>query len=214
MATSTRSHVGNDISDDGAAGRSGDTAGAKMHFHRMDDMTRGDFAVLRRVHEQNLERLPDLLLSLLDSLGGDEAYPVDRRTHSLQAATRALRDGRDEEYVVVALLHDIGEALGPLNHGEVLAAVLRPFISEANHWMLLHHPLFQTYFYGGNVGIDPNGREAFRDNPYFERTAEFCAQYDEVSFDPDYSSEPLETFVPMVRRVLAKSWTPPGLEPK
>ncbi|MBK6764298.1 MAG: HD domain-containing protein [Micrococcales bacterium] len=181
-----------------------------MHFRRMDDMTPADFEVLRHVHEENLERLPDLLLGLLDSLGGDEAYPVDRKTHSLQAATRALRDGREEEYVVVALLHDIGEALGPLNHGEVIAAILKPFISEANHWMLEHHPLFQTYFYGGNVGIDPDGRNAYRDNPYFERTAQFCALYDEVSFDPDYPNEPVETFVPMVRRVLSKQWEPPN----
>lgn len=181
-----------------------------MHFRRMDDMTPEDFGVLREVHEQNLHRLPDLLLGLLDSLGGDEAYPVDRKTHSLQAATRALRDGRDEEYVVVALLHDIGEALGPLNHGEVIAAILKPFIGEANHWTLEHHPLFQTYFYGGNVGIDPNARDAYRDSPYFERTAEFCALYDEVSFDPDYPNEPLETFIPMVRRVLSKAWEPPS----
>lgn len=181
-----------------------------MHFRRMDDMTPGDFEVLKQVHEENLDRLPDLLLGLLDSLGGDEAYPVDRKTHSLQAATRALRDGRDEEYVVMALLHDIGEALGPLNHGEVIAAILKPFISEANHWTLEHHPLFQTYFYGSNVGIDPDGRDTYRDSPYFERTAEFCALYDEVSFDPDYPNEPVATFVPMVRRVLAKGWEPPS----
>jgi len=181
-----------------------------MHFRRMDDMTPGDFEVLKQVHEENLDHLPDLLLGLLDSLGGDEAYPVDRKTHSLQAATRALRDGRDEEYVVMALLHDIGEALGPLNHGEVIAAILKPFISEANHWTLEHHPLFQTYFYGSNVGIDPDGRDTYRDSPYFERTAEFCALYDEVSFDPDYPNEPVATFVPMVRRVLAKRWEPPS----
>ena len=181
-----------------------------MHFHTMEDMTRDDFAVLRRVHEKNLDQLPDLLVTLLRTLGGDEAYPVDRLTHSLQAATRALRDGRDEEYVIVALLHDVGEALGPLNHGEVIASVLHPFISEANHWMLLHHPLFQTYFYGGNVGIDPNGRDAFRDSPYFEQTAEFCAKYDEVSFDPAYPNGPMETFIPMLRRVPSKKWTPPN----
>jgi len=190
--------------------RSDEASPGKMHFRRMDEMNVADFAVLRHVHEKNLAQLPDLLLRLLRSLGGDEAYPVDRLTHSRQAATRALRDGRDQEYVVVALLHDVGEALGPLNHGEVIASVLRPFISEANHWMLLYHPLFQTYFYGSHVGIDPNGREVHRGSPYFERTAEFCALYDEVSFDPDYPSEPLETFVPMLRRVLSKRWTPPG----
>ena len=182
----------------------------KMHFHALADMDRPDFEILRAVHERNLANLPDLLLRMLDDLGGDEAYPVDRREHSLQAATRALRDGRDEEYVVVALLHDVAETLGPLNHGEVVAAILQPFISDANHWMLQHHPLFQTYFYGSHVGIDPNGRDAYRDHPHFERTAEFCALYDEVSFDPDYPSEPVETFIPMVRRVLSTTWAPPG----
>jgi predicted HD phosphohydrolase len=180
-----------------------------MHFHTMDDMSVEDFAVLRRVHEQNLAALPDLLLGMLDTLGGDDAYPVDRRTHSIQAATRALRDGRDEEYVVMALLHDVTETLGPLNHGDVIAAILKPFISEANHWTLAHHPIFQTYYYGEHVGVDPHGRDAFRESPYFERTIEFCSLYDEVSFDPDYPLEPIETFEPMVRRVLAKPWQPP-----
>ena len=187
-----------------------DSEKPKMQFHKMDDMTPSDFEILKKIHEENLDGLPDLLLRLLSDLGGDDEYPVDRLTHSLQAATRALRDGRDEEYVVVALLHDVGEALGPLNHGEVIGSVLKPFISEANHWMLINHPLFQTYFYGSHVGIDPNGREIYRENPYFDRTAEFCAKYDEVSFDPDYIVEPLETFVPMVRRVLSKKWTAPG----
>ncbi|WP_322757928.1 HD domain-containing protein [Synechococcus sp. CBW1107] len=188
--------------------------GERMRFHRMDEMSPDDFRLLRTVHEQNLLQLPDLLLDLLERLGGDEAYPVDRRTHSLQAATRALRDGRDEETVVVALLHDVGEALGPLNHGEVIAAILKPFIREENHWMLAHHPVFQTYFYGSQVGIDPNGREAYRESPHFAYTAEFCALYDEVSFDPDYPQEPIETFIPMVRRVLRRPWDTPAPEPE
>ena len=127
----------NSIVPDSNLGDSSAPASGKMHFHSMEEMSCDDFAILKRVHEENLEKLPDLLLSLLNSLGGDEAYPVDRLSHSLQAATRALRDGRDEEYVVVALLHDVGEALGPMNHGEVIGAVLHPFISDANHWMLV-----------------------------------------------------------------------------
>ena len=181
----------------------------QMHFRRMDAGTDADFAVLAHVHEQNVAALPDLLMGMLTRLHADAAYPVDRCEHSLQAATRALRDGRDEEYVVCALLHDIGESLGPFNHGDIVAAVLRPFISEANHWMLAHHPVFQVYFYGQHLGIDPNERDAYRDSPYFDRTAEFCALYDEVSFDAAYDSEPMSTFEPMVRRVLHKDWTPP-----
>jgi predicted HD phosphohydrolase len=86
---------------------------------------------------------------------------------------------------------------------------LRPFVSEANRWMLEHHPVFQIYFYARHLGLDPNARDRYRDSPYFDRTAEFCARYDEVSFDPAYPSEPMATFAPMVRRVLHRGWTPP-----
>jgi predicted HD phosphohydrolase len=186
----------------------------KMHFTRMDEGTRADFQVLQRVHEQNLANLPDLLLDMLKSLKGDEAYPVDRLTHCLQTATRAHRDGKDEEYVVCCLLHDACEALGPFNHGEVIAAILRPFIGDANRWMLEMHGIFQTYFYGEQIGIDKNQRERYRSSPYYDRTVEFTAKYDEVSFDPDYPCEPLSTFEPMVRRLLSKEWSPPAAAPE
>jgi predicted HD phosphohydrolase len=182
----------------------------RMHFRRMDEGTDADFALLARVHRENVAALPDLLMGMLTRLKGDEAYPVDRCEHSLQTATRSLRDGRDEEYVVCALLHDVGESLGPFNHGEVAAAILGPFVSEGNAWMLAHHPVFQAYFFGQHLGIDPNERDAYRGSPHFDRTAEFCALYDEVSFDPGYASEPMSTFEPMVRRVLHKEWTPPS----
>jgi predicted HD phosphohydrolase len=182
----------------------------KMRFRRMDEGTRDDYEVLKRVHEHNLATLPDLLLGLLSDLGADINYPISRLEHSLQSATRALRDGRDEEYVVCALLHDIGESLGPLNHGEVVASILAPFVTEENRWMLANHPVFQVYFYGSYLDIDPNARDKFIGHPCFEQTAEFTALYDEVSFDPDYESEPLATFEPMVRRVLTRDWTPPS----
>src|ERR1700712_5619223 len=102
----------------------------RMHFRRMDAGTDDDFAVLAKVHEQNVAVLPDLLMGMLTNLKGDINYPVDRCDHSLQTATRALRDGRDEEYVVCAVLHDIGESLGPFNHGDVVAAVMKPFVAE------------------------------------------------------------------------------------
>lgn len=181
----------------------------QMHFRRMDQGTDADFAVLARVHEQNMHRLPSLLMGMLADLRADSAYPVDRLTHSLQTATRALQAGADDEMVVVALFHDVGESLGPMNHGEVAAAILHPFISEANHWLLAHHGLFQTYFYGEHLGLDPNARDVYRSSPHYEATARFCAEWDEVSFDPDYPTEPMSTFEPIVRRVLPDHWVPP-----
>ena len=182
----------------------------KMHFTRMDQGTDEDFKVLKRVHEQTLHELPDRLIRLLDSLGSDTAYNITRRDHCLQAATRALRDGKDEEYVVVALLHDIGESLGPFNHGEVIASILKPFICRSNYFMLQQHGLFQTYFFAAHMGLNPNARDQFKNDPAYERTVEFCAKYDEVSFDPSYRNEPISTFEPMVRQVLTKVWTPPA----
>ncbi|MEO1043138.1 MAG: HD domain-containing protein [Pseudomonadota bacterium] len=144
------------------------------------------------------------ILDHLKLLDGDfGGFPVDRLTHCLQTATRAHRDGRDEEYVVCALLHDIGDTLGGYNHQDVAAAILKPFISEKNHWMIANHGIFQGYYFFHHVGLDRNMRDQFKDHPHYQYTAEFCHKYDQTAFDPDYESEPLEFFVPMVERVFA-----------
>jgi predicted HD phosphohydrolase len=185
-----------------------------MHYRRMDEGTDEDFAVLRHVHEQTLRAVPERLFAMLGELKQDTAYNITRYDHCLQAATRALRDNKDEEYVAVALLHDVCEPLGPFNHGEVVASILRPFISRDNHWMLVQHGLFQTYFYAQHMGLDPNARDIYKSDPAYEQTIEFCARYDELSFDPDYKNEPLSTFEPMVRRLLQKKWVAPSQMPR
>lgn len=182
----------------------------KMQFTRMDQGTDEDFQILKRVHEDTLKQLPDRLLAMLDDLSGDQAYNLDRRDHSLQAATRAMRDGADEELIVVALFHDVGEALGPMNHGEIVAAILHPFISEENYNLLKYHGLFQTYFFGSHLGLDPNARDKYQHERWYQKTVDFCAKYDEVSFDPAYRNEPMSRFEPMVRRLLDKRWLPPA----
>jgi predicted HD phosphohydrolase len=182
----------------------------RMRFSRMDQGTDEDFRILTRVHQRTLAALPDTLFEMLEDLSGDQAYNINRRDHGLQTATRALRDGADEEMVVVALFHDIGEALGPFNHGEIAAAILHPFVSEDNYWLLKHHGLFQTYFYGAHLGLDPNARDRYKDHPAYQRTVDFCGRWDEISFDPAYPNEPPSTFEPIVRRVLDKTWRPPG----
>ena len=151
------------------------------------------------------EALADRVLDHLRLLGGDYGgFVVDRLTHSLQSASLAERDGRDEEYVVCALLHDIGDTLGCFNHPDVAAAMLRPFVSERNHWMVAKHFIFQGYYYFHLMGGDRDLRDRYRDEPWFDYTAEFCEKYDQNAFDPNYDTLPLEHFEPIVRRVLAK----------
>jgi predicted HD phosphohydrolase len=145
------------------------------------------------------------VLAHLRLLDGDfGGFPIDRLTHSLQTATRAHRDGRPESYVVMALLHDIGDTLGSYNHPEIAAAILHPFVSEEEHWICRNHGAFQGYYYFHYLGIDRNVREKYRDSPYFDACAEFCAKYDQSAFDPDYDTLPLEFFEPMLRRVMAR----------
>jgi len=149
--------------------------------------------------------LPDRILTHLQLLDGDfGGFPVDRLTHCLQAATLAHRDGRDQEYVVCALLHDIGDTLGSYNHADIGAAILKPFVSEANHWMLAHHGIFQGHYFFHHLGMDRNMRDAFQAAPHYAQTAEFCAKYDGPAFDQNAETLPLAFFEPMLRRLLAQ----------
>ncbi len=141
-------------------------------------------------------------LRLLD--GDYGGFPVDRLTHCLQTATRAYKDGRDEEYVVCALLHDIGDTLGAYNHPDIAAAILKPFVSAQNHWMVQQHGIFQGYYFFHYLGMDRDMREQFRDHPHFQHTAEFCEKYDQTAFDPDYEHMPLSAFEPMVMKLFER----------
>lgn len=173
-------------------------------FTRMQDATKDDYGViLAQVQDWN-KGLADRVLRHLELLAGESGgYGVDRLTHSLQSATRAERDGKDEEYVVCALLHDIGDTLASLNHSELAATVLEPFVSEGNHWIVKHHGVFQGYYFFHHWGLDKHMRERYSDSPHYRDTIEFCAKYDQNCFDPEYDTPMLDHFVPMVANVFA-----------
>jgi len=181
-----------------------DHARLRAGFTTMERSTAEDWAIIAGHFPSFAQGLPDRILAHLRLLGGDfGGFAVDRLTHSLQTATLAHRDGRDEEYVVCALLHDIGDTLGSFNHADVAAAVVKLFVSEENHWMVEKHAIFQGYYFFHHLGMDRDMRERFRGHPWFDRTAEFCARYDGPAFDPAGETLPLDFFEPIVRRVLA-----------
>ena len=183
----------------------------RVSFTRMEDGTAEDWALIESLETEFYAALPDRILAALeklhDSFGG---YRVTRYTHSLQAATRAMRDGRDEEYVVTALVHDIGDDLAPYNHGEMVATLLKPFVRDELCWMVKHHGAFQMYFFRHLSDEERDTRDRWRDHPNFDLTAAFCERYDQASFDPEYPTLPIGEFEPMVRRVFAE---PRYLEP-
>ena len=174
-------------------------------FTRMADGSAADYRLLAE-HEREYERgLPDRLLAavlaLEHSFGG---YQVTRLEHSLQSASRALRDDRSEEYVSAALLHDIGDELAPYTHGEMVAAVLKPYVEPRICWIVKHHGVFQMFHYGRQTGEDPDARERYRGHEWFDDCAEFCEIYDQNCFDPAYESLPISRFEPIVRRVFSE----------
>ena len=176
-----------------------------VSFTRMADGTAADYELLARLEDEYLAALPDRLLNavraLEHSFGG---YQVSRLEHSLQSATRALRDGRSDEYVAAALIHDIGDELAPHTHGQMVAAILRPYVEPRIRWIVEHHGVFQQYFYGRQTGEDPDARERYREHEWFDDCAEFCELYDQNCFDPAYDSLPSESFEPLLRQVFAE----------
>ena len=174
-------------------------------FRAITESTQQDWDIIVRAQKKFASMSGARIIEHLKLLSGDYGgFPVDRLEHCLQTATRAHRDGRNEEYVVMALLHDIGDMLGAFNHADVGAAILQPFLSEENHWIVAHHGIFQGYYFFHYIGLDRNLRERFRDHPYYDACALFCEKYDQPAFDLDYESLPLAFFEPMVLRVCGK----------
>lgn len=177
---------------------------SRATFKSMEQSSKEDWACIVPEAMMMAKSLPDRVLTHLRLLDGDfGGFPVDRLTHSLQAATLALKDGRDEEYVVCALLHDIGDTLGSFNHPDIAAAILKPFVSDENLWMVQNHGIFQGYNFFHHIGLDRNMRDMFEGHASYARTAEFVALYDNPAFDPAITPCPLSDFEPMVRRLMA-----------
>ena len=176
-----------------------------VEFIEMKDGTLEDYQLLHKYEKEfsrnTANRVLDHLLDLESSLAG---YKITRLEHGLQTATRAWRDNAGEEMAVAALLHDIGDTLSPENHGELAAAVLRPFVSPETYWILKYHGIFQGYYFFHHLGEDRNLRDRYKDHQHYQACVDFCSKWDQSSFDPEYDSLPLEFFEPMVQTIFAR----------
>ena len=182
-----------------------------VDFTAMKDGTREEYELLARLEKPYLTLTADRVLEELKRAGETtlEGYKITRLQHGLQSGTRALRDGADLDCVVVTLLHDIGDGLAPQNHDKMSAEVIRPFVRWDVAWTVEHHGIFQMLYYGHHYGWDRNARDQFKDHPVFDNCAEFCERWDQSSFDPDYPTETLNMFEPMVREVFGrKAYSP------
>ncbi|MEA3185911.1 MAG: hypothetical protein QOJ74_2388 [Ilumatobacteraceae bacterium] len=176
-----------------------------VQFTRMVEGTRDEYQYLHGLEREYIAELPQRLIEALRRLDdGLAGYQVSRYLHSLQTATRAMRDGADIEMIVAALVHDIGDDLSPENHSQVAAAIIRPYVRAEVTWVVAMHGIFQMNYYAHHIDLDPNLRDAYRDHPWFATCEHFCSQWDQESFDPEYPTEPIETFEPMLREIFSR----------
>ncbi len=171
-------------------------------FTTFEASTAEDWAIISSNFPETQARVADHVLWLMQVLDNDHGgFPVSRLQHSLQTAARAENGGESEEYVMCALLHDIGDTLAPMNHPMIAADMLKGLVSEGHCWMVEHHGIFQGYYFWHHLGMDRNTRDKYRDSPYYDLTDEFTAKYDQTAFDPQYVSPSLEYYEPMIRRL-------------
>ena len=182
-------------------------------FTEMKHGTKEDYLLLDELEKPFLALTPDRILAELHRQADVTfaGYKITRLEHGLQSGTRAHRDGADIDWVVGALLHDIGDGLAPQNHDRMSAEVIRPFVREEVTWVVEHHGIFQMIYYGHHYNWDANARDRYKDHPCFQSCADFCERWDQSSFDPEYGSEPLEFFEPMIREVFARKAYDPGV---
>ena len=177
----------------------------KVSFTEMKHGTKEDYLFLDKHEKKYAGETAERILKFMSGLNETlEGYQVSRLEHSLQSATKALKNGETEEMVVAALLHDIGDELAPMNHSEYAAAILKPYVSEKTHWIVEKHGEFQMFYYAHHLGGDKNKRDKYKSHKYYQDTIDFCEKYDQNSFDPNYKSYSLDFFKPLVEKIFSR----------
>jgi len=177
----------------------------KVKFIEMKDGSKEDYLLLEKHEKTYIQGTADRVIKFMAGLNSTlEGYQISRLEHSLQTATRALKDKADDEMIVASLLHDIGDELAPLNHSEYAAAVLKPYVSEKTHWIIEKHGEFQMYYYAHHLGGNKNQREKYKSHKYYQDAENFCENWDQKSFDPNYKSLSLKEFEPLVKKIFSR----------
>ena len=177
----------------------------KVKFFEMKNGSKEDYLLLDKLEKRFAEGTADRIMKTMKGLtSGLVGYQINRLQHSLQTATRVLKENSSDEMIVAALLHDIGDELAPNNHAEFAAAILKPYVSKKTSWIVEKHGIFQMYYYAHHLGFNKNERDKYKGHEYYQATAEFCERWDQISFDPNYKSLPLKEFEPYVRKIFSR----------
>ena len=175
-----------------------------MPFTRMDQSSTEDWLAIGEEVSKRQAKMPAMIKAMLRQLAAQvDGFLVNQLQHSLQTATRAERAGAAEELIVAALCHDIGKVVSVVNHPAIAAEMLKPYVSDETYQIIRTHQDFQGKHYYALLGLDPNARQQYANEPWFEQARIFTDEWDQTSFDPDYDTQPLEHFEPMLERLFS-----------
>lgn len=177
-----------------------------MPFTRMDQSTAAEWMHIGREVSQRQAQMPALIKSMLRQLEAQvDGFETNQLVHALQTATRAVRDNASEELVVAALCHDIGKVISVINHPAIAAEILKPYVTRATYEIIRTHQDFQGRHYYALMGMNPNARQQYQDQPWYALAETFTDEWDQRSFDPHYDTLPFEYFEPMIDRLFSKN---------
>ena len=109
----------------------------EVSFTQMKDGTQADYQMLEQLETNHIRGLPDRVLTALAGLSdGLAGYQIDRLQHSLQTATRAQADGASIDWIVAALVHDIGDDVAPVSPPQFHRGLAKPFVSAGIGWVI------------------------------------------------------------------------------
>jgi len=176
-----------------------------MPFTRMDQSTTEEWMAIGREVAVRQGRMPAMIKGMLAQLESQvDGFEINQLQHCLQTATRALRDNASEEMTVAALCHDIGKVISVVNHPAIAAEILKPYVSRETYEIIRTHQDFQGKHYYALMGMDPNARKQYENEPWFALARKFTDEWDQTSFDPNYDTLPLAHFESMIDRVFSK----------
>ena len=176
-----------------------------MSFTRMDQSSVADWRAIGGEVAQRQAGMPAMIKGMLRQLAAQvDGFAIDQLQHGLQTATRAGRAGATEEMIVAALCHDIGKAISVVNHPAIAAEILKPYVSPDTYEIIRTHQDFQGKHYYALLGLNPDARQQYAGEPWFEQARIFTDEWDQTSFDPNYDTLPLEHFEPLLDRVFSR----------
>ncbi|MBC7457155.1 MAG: HD domain-containing protein [Bdellovibrionaceae bacterium] len=177
-----------------------------MKKDSLDLLNARDIRQLLIGYQSRQEKIPQQIVNLLESLAdvSDEVRNINQLHHSLQTATMAEAAGASEEIILCALVHDMGKSLSQANHANIAAEIVKPYVSENAYWLIKTHDEFQAYYFNHFFGKDPEIRQKYKGQSWYDLAIQFSQEWDSKAFDQNYKVKPISYFQPLIYQFFSK----------